>query len=312
MLLDTLVSTESTAAWWLARVLRACLITIVDPPVRYRLGNDDIGLPLSHPLPIYRRRYPCYGHNLGSVASILSRKYREMSCIDIGANVGDSAAIIRASAECAVLCVEAEPQFLDYLRRNAIAMKSVTVAPVFIAAPNLRGALSVARGTARIRSDPEGAPLPSLTMGELTARYPEFSGAKLVKIDTDGMDRAIILASLTWLSTNLPTIFFEFDPKLAAISESESTSLWSSLRAVGYQSAAIFENTGEFLLTADLADERLLLDVHRRYADQPGSGYADICVFSTENQDLANEVAVKACQPGPRVAGLSFRRGSAG
>lgn len=50
----------------------------------------------------------------------------------------------------------------------------------------------------------------------------------------------------------------------------------------------VYENNGDFLLTADLADKRLLEDIDHFYTGRAGQRYCDVCVFHADDDDLLN------------------------
>jgi len=58
------------------------------------------------------------------------------------------------------------------------------------------------------------------------------------------------------------------------------------LGTIGYQSALVFQNDGDFLLSAPLADDALWLDLDQFYSGRAGEVYGDVCVFHREDRDL--------------------------
>src|SRR5271166_5414436 len=122
-LLDTLVATgkdgvASRARYRVLCTIRQARLRFSDPLVRYRLGEMTLLLPLSHELPLYRRDLPQYSMNLGRIVAAVQAKYGNLTMIDVGANVGDSVAVVRAHADAVILCVEGEDQFFELLEVN--------------------------------------------------------------------------------------------------------------------------------------------------------------------------------------------------
>jgi hypothetical protein len=72
----------------------------------YQIGNHKILLPLDHLLDKYQANWKRYDTVLGDVARIVFQKYPESTAIDIGANVGDTAALINKYIHVPVLCIE--------------------------------------------------------------------------------------------------------------------------------------------------------------------------------------------------------------
>src|SRR5580692_11559275 len=86
--------------------------------VRYNLDGTELLLPLAHDIPLYRRGFADYSSNIGRVASHLAAKYRELTIVDVGANVGDTAAIVRARCQAPMLCIEGDEFYFKLLLNN--------------------------------------------------------------------------------------------------------------------------------------------------------------------------------------------------
>ena len=77
--------------------IREALVQITDPLVCVEINGTPLLVPLSHELPIYASRCPIYSQNIGRIARIITdASPGGASLIDIGANVGDTAAIVRS------------------------------------------------------------------------------------------------------------------------------------------------------------------------------------------------------------------------
>lgn len=103
------------------RGLRGTLAAVADPPVRFELEGMSLLLPLSHDLPRLRGQFPLYSDNLRRLAAAAAAKYADLVVVDIGANVGDSVALVRAAApDAPILCVEGDPRYLEFLRGDLL------------------------------------------------------------------------------------------------------------------------------------------------------------------------------------------------
>ena len=94
----------------------------------------ELELPLSHELPFYQHDHPRYDRQLGAIAAELGGPV-----VDIGANVGDTAAAIRAESDVPILCVEGDPAFFALLERNARAIGGVELERAFVEGPPAAG-----------------------------------------------------------------------------------------------------------------------------------------------------------------------------
>jgi FkbM family methyltransferase len=232
-----------------------------DPLVRYRVGEIELELPLSHELPFYRKDHPGYAENVGRIAAEAGGPV-----VDIGANVGDTAAIVRSASDVPILCVEGDDRFFDILRRNAARFDPpIELEHAYVDAPE-RAAVERSRGTARVVGGE--AAIRTRTLRAILADHPRFAEPALVKIDTDGYDVPILLAELELLSQVKPALFFEYDPHLGA-----DPVVFRRLAEIGYTTAHVYENTGELARVATLDD-----DIHSDYVGHGGARYADILV----------------------------------
>jgi FkbM family methyltransferase len=275
------------AALKTAIATRRRLVRHGDPLVRYRMGEYELLLPLSHELPIYRKDHPEYESALGRLAALAREKYANLTVVDVGANVGDTAAVIRDGAPRApVLAVEGHPRFFDLLKRNAaqfdppLDLNRAIVGP---RAARVRAVFEAASGTAQLRFG-GGDEVEVQTLSAVLGRHPRFAAPKLLKLDTDGHDWPILRAESDLLARVRPLLFAEYDPHLMSEDDHEVLPL---LRAVGYARALVYENTGEYADAIDLADAASVADLRERYAGFGGARYADLALFHAEDLDLA-------------------------
>jgi FkbM family methyltransferase len=178
--------------------------------------------------------------------------------LDVGANVGDSALQILNRVDARVLCVEGDPYWAGYLRRNVGGNDRVQVAEVLLTpADDEWVAASPVRehGTTRFVQASAGGAMPGITVGELRSRYPDFERVRLVKSDTDGFDPILVPAIARVWRDAAPVLFFEFDPILArAADERDPNDIWARLADLGYSRLAIWDNGGNPLGQLDIAE----------------------------------------------------------
>ncbi len=240
--------------------LRRLLIGAGDPLLTWRIGEIDLLLPLSHELPFYRHDHPLYDRAIGVIAAEAAGPV-----VDIGANVGDTAAEIRAHTDVPILCIEGDDRFFALLERNADQLAPVELERAFVETPS-RGRVVRGRGTSHVAGGDEAMePKP---LARILAEHARFTRPALVKIDTDGYDVPIVLANLELLERTKPVLFFEYDPYLGATPD-----VFEQLRAIGYRRLDVYENTGEHARSIELPG-----DIHDEYVGHGGARYADVCV----------------------------------
>jgi FkbM family methyltransferase len=240
---------------------RKLLVRLRDPLVRYDLDGVELRLPLSHELPFYRHDHPEYGAAVARIAAELGGPV-----VDIGANVGDTAATIRSRSTVPVLCVEGDKRFFAILSSNALHLEPVELELAFVEGPS-SGRVERGAGTARVvAGDKE---LPSKPLARILDDHPRFGRPALLKLDTDGMDVPILLANLALLERLQPVLFFEYDPHLGA-----EPVVFEQLARIGYEWMVVYENTGEVAGESPLGSWP-----HERYVGFGATRYADVCVL---------------------------------
>lgn len=274
----------------LPELLRRITVRYCDPLVQYQLGKYRIRLPLSAQQPRYRKLYPNYAMQVARIGRIVKFKYPTMRIINVGANVGDTAAILLSAESHQILCIEGDDVYFAVLESNARNLGD-GVHPVhcYVGATTgrLAATVSASRGTGRLV--PTGAQHESVQIARLSdilADRPEFLESKLLIIDTDGYDCAIIESELPWLSESRPVVFFEYVPDLALSVGIDPSVVFDALRTVGYDGLLVYDNTGDYLCSAHLHNRELLEDLHSYFVGRGNRRYCDICAFHCEDTDL--------------------------
>jgi len=272
---------------------------------RTRVGVLDIMIPPSNPLFSTYRKNPDLMSELGRIASQVYAKYPGALCVDVGANIGDTAAIIRSACPAPIVCVEGDRSTAEVLVKNAEVIGNVTVKQTY---------LSDSSGTQQMAISKEGwnsTLLPSeLTSSAHTVTFLTLDEAlrdldthliKLLKVDTEGYDGRVLRGSQRILQTSRPVVLFEHNRENLCDLGEDGLDVFENLRVCGYKAALFWENRGRFMLRTTLDDTALIDDLHH-YVDRqgrpPGSvHYLDVCAFHEQDEDLAEK-----CLAGEREA----------
>jgi FkbM family methyltransferase len=269
--------------------MRALLAKNEELVVHYQVDGTELLLPVAHQLPVYRCNHPLYSRNIGRIALCLAQKYPSATIIDIGANVGDTAAIIRANSTAPTLCIEGDAYFFSLLQGNIArsGMRNIEACFAFIGIEHceITGGLFHENGTASYSSKAPRSTA-QVPLSEILDLFPNFKRSKLLKIDTDGFDCQILASELKWLSEARPIAFIEYDPHLARLQGHDSSRIFPEMAMAGYELALFWENTGEYLLTVDLSNHALIEDIHLHYFQSAGRSYADIAFIHHEDREL--------------------------
>lgn len=307
-LLDALLSTRldgpvSRARYRILRGVRHLRLALSDPTVKFSIGECRLCLPLSHELPFYKKRFSEYALNLGRVSFYTARKYPDLRMIDIGANVGDSVAVVRMFTRIPILCVEGEPRFFQLLAENTESLPEIELEHAFLGGngDHVR-AIHVERGNGQIllATEPGGARM--TTLSETLVCHPGFARAKLLKLDAEGFDCKILATERDLLRCVKPVLFFEYYPFCCELVGHDPLSTFPLLSEMGYSTVLVYRNTGRFLLTLTADHACLLQDLHSFLVES--HGFCDVVAFHQDDEDIA--VAVRTAEYTNRIE-KSFR-----
>ena len=234
---------------------------------------------------------------LGELVPLLLDRYPDATAIDIGANVGDTAALLCRERTIPVLCIEAHPRFLPYLRRNLERLPGgIELAECLVGARS--GTVPVTsftahHGTAMVdgaHAVSDGPGIPVKPLAQVLREHPRFLNARLLKTDTDGSDFEILQSSLDVIARTHPVLYFEYDPTLRADGASAARETIAALVRAGYRSYLVQDNFGHFLQRIDADIEERFASLDRYLFSNLFFGrqiyYYDVCAFSTADEDL--------------------------
>ncbi len=263
-----------------------------EPTVKYHLEKYDIILPLNHALPAIRNIYPLYSSNVGRIAKEVNKKYSELHIIDIGANVGDSAVIIRSYCSSPILCIEGCSEYINFLKDNTSQFTNIDIEESYVGNTTSQDTYAeiVEKGTARITKSNKNKITNLISFDAIFTKYPEFKHSKLWKIDTDGHDTSLIQQGLSSLRNFYPVIHFEYDPYFLKLSGNIDIEIFEILRGYGYRNALFYDNNGDYFAMVDICNDAMLEDLHQYQVGRKSDKYWDICVFHEEDTDICSSL----------------------
>lgn len=264
--------------------------SVYDPLIIYPIKGHQLKLPLSHALPLVLQYYPDYANNLARLAGCIHTKYPDLKIIDIGANIGDSVFIIRNKVSCPILCIEGDPVFFKILQTNTADCKDVVIRQVFIGDNDAiaNKELVVVSGTAHFMDSSSSTEFKKLS--SVLHEESQFSQSKLLKIDTDGFDLAIIRGSIDFIELAKPILFFEYDPFFLKNQKEDGISIFSLLQTLGYHSIIIYDNFGRYLISLPLTETNQIADMHGYLLNRLGDYYYDICAVQTADLEIIQQL----------------------
>ncbi len=257
------------------------------------VGNYNIKLDRNHNLSSVLERYPDYGSNLVRLAKYIDTKYKNLKIFDIGGNIGDTVAmLLSGNPNYEIMSIEGNEKYFKILTENFGTNKSVKLCKKFLGETNETIIASEIKQEGTLKLDTsitaKASETAIITLDSLIARNPDFKGAKLLKIDTDGFDNKIIRGSKDYLTKTKPAIYFEYDSQSAEENKLNPLNIFIFLEEHGYKDAAFFDNYGRFILSTTLRDKKILNQLSRYTGNQMGSfAFYDIVVFHEQDSDIA-------------------------
>jgi FkbM family methyltransferase len=274
------------AAWKLAHSV-AGLFSRRNDVIQVTWYGASLLAPVTSQLISFRSKGPDYDKSLALMVAAIGRKYPGAPMIDIGANIGDTAVMMRdQSPHSPILCIEASENMYPILRHNVRGLKELTCINAFIGqhTGTIAGELREGKGTAGFNHSTGSVQMQSLE--DILTSRPEFRAARLLKVDTDGFDSQIITGALGWLAIQRPVLFWECDPAADASANGRGLQLFHDLTTIGYEAYVFFANSGEIMCACRADDRAMIQDLYRFLLRRSHMPYADVCAFGHEDFDL--------------------------
>lgn len=263
-------------------------LAVYNPLVTFRAEGYQLLIPFSHDLPFNLKHHRLYNSNLVVIGEAVRRKYPAFAFMDIGANIGDTTALLRSRMDVPCLCVEGNKDFIPLCRHNTSRYDNIEIEEAFVGKTDqiaMGNPVSYAGSSMIDLTGAATAAIRFKTIESIVKDHPRFQRAKYIKIDTDGFDPLIIRGATAFLKDCAPTLFFEYDPAHFSRYDAEAFSVFSSLDEAGYQHLIVYDNFGNYLLSCTTADSRLLAELSAYYTRAPGR-FCDIAAFHRTDADI--------------------------
>ncbi len=238
--------------------------------------------------------YPDLNSQLGRLAVVIYKKYPGMTVIDIGANVGDTVAVLKSAIDIPVIAVEGDEISFAYLEKNTRQFTNVYVVKTFLAEKTHDTAVSMKKTgwNNTIIPDTKGTQQVSFkTLDEvITSGGFEKAEIKLLKVDVEGFDTIVLRGAGSIIEKHKPVLFFEYNrANMIAINE-EGLSTVLSYGQLGYNKIAFFDHKGTLVLATGMQNEEVITYMHDYISSKHTLlGYYDICLFHEKDNEVAEE-----------------------
>lgn len=256
----------------------------------YNIKDIPIIIPTDHALPYYQSRFRLYDKFLGILAQNLPNV--DNLIIDIGANIGDTTALLLQYCLNPIVCIEADEEFFHIMKYNlSLYSQRTTLINSFVSGNRFQNVEIIKnQGTGRaienknktVKSDSLESIIIDRNLGECV----------LLKTDTDGFDFEILLSSLNIIKKDNPILYWENE-----ISSQKDVylakELLNSLLELGYENYIVMDNFGNPLiygcssLFLEQINEYLFSNVHNK---NHTFYYTDVVAFPKKYSSLISGI----------------------
>lgn len=254
-------------------------------------GDFRLRAPAHHALASLKKRQPLRDEFVGVTARLLSERYPDSTLVDIGANIGDTVALMATHSRNPIVAVEPSDLFHRYLVENCAQIpNSVEVLKIVVGdGKDLEARLEHFAGTARILQDQgAGNRMETRCLAEVA---PE--GTRFIKLDTDGFDFGILLSNLAWVETHKPAVLLEVELP-SETSFQQAMELFQKLVDGGFTRFVVWDDAGYLLLSTDSMNVlehlfRYLLRISKQEGIRSIYNY-DILCLPKRDEDLHTRI----------------------
>ncbi|WP_158785759.1 FkbM family methyltransferase [Granulicella sp. L46] len=264
----------------LGRSLARAALKAVLPILRV-VGNDQavvatvygqsLAMPARHPLPATMALFPQYNRPFGLAAEAIvhsSTSNAHLAVIDVGANIGDTIAILEQScpARWHYLCIEPDPAIAEFCTANHADNDRVQVRQIFIGEDEGADVWLQDDGRANpstkrqdiMDSQSQQRDGKLVRLDTASNCFATSYGTDLIKVDTEGYDFHVLRSGQNLLRTYQPALYFELFPKLLLEAMDSVEAGFNYLAGLGYRYFVFFTNRGDLYCTVTDPDHIFL------------------------------------------------------
>lgn len=260
--------------------------------VMVNVGKFQVLMPGYNVQAVNYRLYPDLNAQFGRLAQSIAWKYPGMTLIDVGANVGDTIAVVKNVVDIPVIGIEGDEVTYSYLEKNSKSFSGVSIVKTFLGEKSEAKNVNFEKSGWNATIIPDAAGGKEVKFKSLDEVMQEggFNDRqlKLLKVDVEGFDTIVLRGAGDIINKHKPVVFLEYNRQnMKAINE-EGLPTLLSFAAAGYNKAAFFDHKGTLVLATSIQHTEEITYLHE-YASSPRNliGYYDICLFHEEDNDVA-------------------------
>lgn len=275
-----------------------------DQDINYRIGNFSICLPHDHKLPEYQKAFKNYDKKFKNILESIAKHQDIKTIIDIGANVGDTAAFLRTYTKSKIICIEGDQMYLKYLSQNSKIIPNLTIVDAYVGSEDetFLGEVTRKDGTAKIIQNKNCSEMKvEVKTRSLHAILSNLKidpdKIQLIKIDTDGYDFKILHSNKELIKQYKPNIYFEYDINFNDNDATDALNLVLFLETLGYI-LVIYDNFGNLMDLVE-SDHTIKMERYNHWLESShnlGGGIYYLDIFATQNPEIARDLVKNDCK----------------
>jgi FkbM family methyltransferase len=261
--------------------------------VRGHVYGHDLVMPAEHPVLPTVASFPLFNRPLGLAVAALPQTEKPLSIIDVGANIGETVAVIDEMNpdKCIFLCIEPEHELAEFCRQNYATNQRVLIREAFVG-ERRDGTVMIeddgrANPATKFCNDTSGQKLQ--TLDDVARDFVDRHGVDLIKTDTEGFDLTILRSAESVLRRHMPALYFEWYPDLLWKIGDRPEGIFHFLRQFGYRHWLFFTARGELHCELTEPTDRALAVLANVASNRPEIAYFD--VFSSQNVTVAHALS---------------------
>jgi len=258
------------------------------------ISNYKLKMNRLHIIEFMQKHNPEYNKHLPRIVKAVALKYPKLTVVDIGANIGDTAAYILDTVKVPIICIEGSDLYFDILNDNIKQFQNVTAYKTFLGESDKQKGASIETkiGTAIIKVNEHNDESGSIQLDTfdqfLQKNNIDAQNIKCIKIDTDGFDVKILRGSTEHLKIVKPVLFIEYDMVLMKQVNEDGVSTLKMLNDLGYSDVMFYDNLGRFIVALKLDNVDSIQQMTNYICGYKGRfTFYDLCIFHKDDADLA-------------------------
>lgn len=297
---------RSWANYWLAKI--GFQLTRYQPPPGtelrpLKIGKYELLIHANNSLWIEYGKNPEYTAQLARLAQSVFEKYPAACMIDVGANIGDTAALVRSAVAAPIYCIEGDPAIYDLLKKNIAAMPQVSAHQCFLGERTETLQVMTAKDGWDLTLIPvnpgdsqASKPMSLLSLDDWSKQVGFPSPCKLLKLDIEGFDLRALRGATQLLTAHRPALLFEFNHQNLTKLGEDGLKIFPHLASLGYDRIMIYDGQGFFMLAGNLSETATLADLDAYAKNVAGLFYYDFIVFHQTDTELAEKFLTRERQ----------------